>query len=201
MPEESTEPLIADWVHLPVNLEDQSLWDCLHDASLVSVRSDLLARTVALEFEIGYLQEFHMLPADLRFLLRFGGAQSVRLLRYESWPGPFSVPPGTSRAEESRLIADYHAKSRQESGAWPDFERQISAENSLEVLESAVVESAAGSVALRLGGMLDSGGYHEVYIRAERLDVERSDHVPLGIGQFKELGEQYWTAFAQRSKR
>ena len=105
---------VLDWIHLPAGGTGESLWDSLHDASLVGVQSDLLARTLVFEFETDYLQDFHKLPDGLRFQLRFEGTQSVRVVRYSVWPGAFSVPAGVSRAEESRLIEEYHAKGREE---------------------------------------------------------------------------------------
>jgi hypothetical protein len=174
----------------------------LHDASLVGVRSDLLARTLVLEFEIHYLQDFHKLPDGLRFQLRFEGIQSVRVLRYSVWPGAFSVPPGVSRAEESRLVKEYWAKWREESVGWSDFEAAFSADadTSLEVSDATLVESQAGTTAFWLAGHLDDKHYHQVYVRAERVDALRSDNEPLGMALFKTMGEQYWEAFAQRRR-
>lgn len=198
MPDDS----ISDWIHLPAGVTGESLWDSLHDASLVGVRSDLLARTLVLEFEIDYIQGFHKLPEGLRFLLRFEGVQSVRVVRYAVWPGAFSVPKGVSRAEESRLVKEYQAKWREESAAWSAFESRFSKDPGtwVEVSDATLVESEAGTVASWFAGQLDDKHYHQVYVRAERLDALRSDGEPLGMALFKTLGEQYWEAFAQRRR-
>ena len=200
MSDETAQPPIPDWIHLPAGVTGESLWDSLHDASLVGVRSDLLARTLVLEFEIDYLQDFHKLPDGLRFQLRFEGTQSVRVVRYAVWPGAFSVPKGVSRAEESRLIAEYQAKWREESAAWSEFESLFAedAETWLEASDATLVESQAGTTALWFAGQLDGSEYHQIYIRAERIDALRSDGEPLGMALFKTMGEQYWEAFAQR---
>ena len=200
MPDESTQPLVSDWIHLPANVTGESLWDSLQDASLVGVQSDLLARTLVLEFEIDYLRDFHKLPDGLRFQLRFEGTQSVRVLRSSVWPGAFSVPAGVSRDEESRLIEEYQAKWREESAAWSEFESSFSedAETSLEVSDATLVESQAGTAAFWLVGDVVRNQYHQIYVRAERLDAVRSDNEPLGMALFKAMGEQYWTASAER---
>lgn len=41
-----------DWLNLPPGTDTIDLWDCLHDAEVVSIRSNLLDRTVTLSCEI-----------------------------------------------------------------------------------------------------------------------------------------------------
>jgi hypothetical protein len=51
-----------------VNTTTVSLWDSLHDAELIAIGSDLLARTVILSFQIHYLNTFHKLRDECLFL-------------------------------------------------------------------------------------------------------------------------------------
>src|SRR5258708_16993180 len=108
MPEEQS--WIVDWMNLPQGAAEVSLWAGLHDAQIVSIQSNLLARTVTLHLESDHLLEFHKLPLDMQFLLRLDGVQSARVVHYAVWPGEVSVPAGVAREEESRLIAEYQSK-------------------------------------------------------------------------------------------
>jgi carboxypeptidase C (cathepsin A) len=49
------QPAQTDWVHLAANVEVRPIWDTLHDSTLVSCTSDLLARTVRMRFTSGHL--------------------------------------------------------------------------------------------------------------------------------------------------
>ncbi len=44
-----SETHIIDWLNLPKMTQAVSLWDCLHDAEIVSLRSNLLERTMSLD--------------------------------------------------------------------------------------------------------------------------------------------------------
>src|SRR5258708_10748007 len=108
MPEEQS--WIVDWMNLPQGAAEVSLWAGLHDAQIVSIQSNLLARTITLHLESDHLLEFHKLPLDMQFLLRLDGVQSARAVHYPVWPREYSVPAGVAREEESRLIAEYQSK-------------------------------------------------------------------------------------------
>jgi hypothetical protein len=80
---------------------------------------------MTLSCEIEHLRSFNGLPEGLKFVLSLDGVQSARVLRYAIWPGEFTIPPGVSREEEARLVADYQAKWREESVAWSEFEAAV----------------------------------------------------------------------------
>src|SRR6266478_1633881 len=126
MPEEQS--WIVDWMNLPQGAAEVSLWAGLHDAQIVSIQSNLLARTVTLHLESDHLLEFHKLPLDMQFLLRLDGVQSARVVHYAAWPGTFSLPDGISQEEQSRLIAEYQSKCREESLSWADLENALTTE-------------------------------------------------------------------------
>ena len=116
---------VRDWLNLPPASHPLSLWDCLHDAEVVSIRSSLLQRTMELVLEIEHMREFHHLGDGFQFQFQLEGVQSARVLHSAIWTGEFSVPPGVSREEESRLIQEYQAKWRQESASWKGFETAV----------------------------------------------------------------------------
>src|ERR1700720_3524868 len=126
MPEQ--QPPVVDWMNLPAGVQETSLWAGLHDAQIVTIESNLLDRNITLHLESDHLLEFHNLPLDMQFLLRLDGVQSARVVHYALWPGQFSVPPGVTREEESRLIAEYQSKWREESLSWTELESALTAE-------------------------------------------------------------------------
>src|SRR6266851_8253693 len=113
---------IVDWMSLPPAAAQVSLWAGLHDAQIVTIQSNLLERAVTLHLESDHLLEFHNLPLDMQFLLRLEGVQSARVIHVAGWPGEFSVPVGVSPEEQSRFIADYQSKCREESLSWSELE-------------------------------------------------------------------------------
>ncbi len=74
-----SEPSIIDWLNLPDKTQVVALWDCLHDAEIVSVRSNLLERTMRMTCEIEHLRDFHKLGEGFHFILHLGGVQSARV--------------------------------------------------------------------------------------------------------------------------
>ena len=96
---------VVDWVNLPEDIPTLSLWETLHDGDLLAIESDLLARTVTLRFDVGYVRDFHHLPADTRFVVLVKGVQSARSFRSVPWPGGCPIPQGTPNTQQSALIA------------------------------------------------------------------------------------------------
>src|SRR5580700_996057 len=139
---------IADWMNLPHGVPEVSLWAGLHDAQIVSIQSNLLERTITLHLESDHLLEFHNLPLDMQFLLRLDGVQSARVVHYAIWPGEFSVPAGTAREDEERLIAEYQSKWREESLSWSALESALSLEckQVLDIADATLATSADNSV-------------------------------------------------------
>lgn len=190
---DSDEQRIVDWVNLPEGVATLSLWNTLHDGDLLAVESDLLARTVTLRLDVSYLREFHRLPEETQFVIVVSGVQSVRWVRSVAC-GEFSLPQGSDREEESRLIAEYRSKCREESQSWGDFESLTRDE--LEV-SSAVLAHSSNGVALQLGVLLGDGHYVEARVRGDAITFfvgEREVTPEAFVG----LGEAYWQAFANR---
>lgn len=68
-----------DWVHLPPGAEIVSLWHVLHDAEVVSIRSDLITRKTWMSFDISQVREFHSLPPDTSFTFELSDVSSARV--------------------------------------------------------------------------------------------------------------------------
>jgi hypothetical protein len=198
MPEE--ESRIADWVHLPAGISGVSLWDGLHETQIISMQSNLLERTVTLNVEIENLRIFYQWPLDMQFVFRLDGVQSARVLKYSTWPGPFAVPPGVSKEEEARLVAEYQAKWREESLSWSDLEEAMTAEHQqvIDIVDATLATEKDGVVALCISGLLNYTAYHELFLRAEKLTISRTDAGELTVSELLKLGEAYWDALERQ---
>jgi hypothetical protein len=191
---------IVDWVHLPAGVSDVSLWAGLHDAQIIAIQSNLLTRTVRLSLEIEHLRIFYELPLDMQFLIRLEGVQSARVTKYSVWPGDFSVPKGVSKESEARLVAVYQAKWREESVSWEDLEKSVTTEHKqvIDISDATLAAGESGSVALRIVGLFNYTTYHELFLRAERLMIFRSDAGELSVSDLLKLGEAYWDALEKQ---
>jgi uncharacterized protein YbdZ (MbtH family) len=193
---------IADWVNLPAGISDESLWEGLHEAQIISIQSNLLERTVTLHVEIENLRIFHQWPLDMHFVFRLEGVQSARAVKYSIWPGTFAVPSGASKEEQERLVAEYQAKWREESANWNDLEKAVTAEHKqvIDVVDARLATEKGGSVALRISGLLNYTAYHEVFLRAEKLTISRTDAGEVSVEELLKLGAAYWYALEQHEK-
>ena len=190
----------VDWVQLTEGATVVSLWESLHDGKLTNIVSDLYERTVRLVCDVYYLRSFHNLPDDLKFNLQLEGVKSARVTKWAAWPGEFSVPEGTGRSEEQRLVDEYWAKFREESESWTAFEAVIANDRpEIQNATLAIGERDSG-VALKVEVMLESS-FHELFLSADRLSLSRSDHAPFDLEQFLQLGSSYWEHFERRSQK
>ena len=195
------EEFISDWVNAPAGAQTIILWDSVHDGELRTIKSDLLARTVAVEFAVPYLFSFHGLPDNLAFTFLLHSVESVRAFRHSLWPGGCEIPDGSSYEEQQRLEAEYRRKWREESESWDKFERAVAEDDEAELTDGDLLHGPNGGVALRLGVQMGNGEWYEVFLRAEALTISRSDQERLEFDEFLELGNAYWEAFASRKLR
>jgi hypothetical protein len=196
------ESRIVDWVNLPAGISSASLWEGLHEAQIISIQSNLLERTVTLHMEIENLRVFYQWPLDMQFVFRLDGVQSARVMKYSIWPGPFAVPPGVSNEQQERLVAEYQAKWREESLSWSDLEKAVTAEHKqvIDIADATLATEKDGVVALRIIGLLNYTAYHEIFLRAEKLAISRTDAGEVSIAELLKLGEAYWDALEKHEK-
>ena len=198
MPED--QKTIVDWVNLPPGVSGASLWDGLHEAQIISVQSNLLERTVTMHLEIENLRIFYQWPLDMQFVFRLDGVQSARVQKYSVWPGTFSIPTGVSKEEEARLVAEYQAKWREESLSWSELEKAVTTEGKqvIDIADATLATDKDGAVALRINGLLNYTMYHEIFLRAEKLTISRTDAGEITIEELLKLGEAYWDALERQ---
>lgn len=190
-----------DWIDLPATAEIIDL--CLHDGELCAVSSNMLDRTMRLEFDGQHL----LIDSDdyvdcPKIIFQLEGVKATLALSWSSWPGsPLTVPRGVSDEERERLSAERKAKGRVQSASWSEFEATLH-DGDWGGPEVADAVPAAGSsesgIALKLNVFQDRiGRYYELIITAEKLELSMSDGKPLTLEQNLKLCE---TAFVQQMK-
>lgn len=188
----------ADWLYLPGDLSEVSLWACLHDAKLISCSSNLLERFVTLEFHVGHLRDDA--KSELRFLLTLKDVSSVRAVGHFRWVGEFELPNDVTPDQRDLLVKEYWAKWREETLSWSEFEAAL-ASDPLDVGDACYV-STNGETTLRLGGFLNGDKFDDiffdVYLRGGELIASRSDGKNFSLVEFIQLGERYWDLFGKK---
>ena len=162
------ERAIADWIFLPGEAQNFSLWNTLHDGDLEAVESNLSAKTVVLRLDVPYVREHHCLPSGTRFVIRVEGVQAVRV----AGSGGFGA--------------------REESRAWAEFEEM----RGLEVANAAL-GLGPDIQTLRVGVFIGhSRVYAEAFVRGERIRFLVGER-EMTAEEFVDLGEAYWKAFGR----
>jgi hypothetical protein len=192
---------VIDWANLPSGTSAVSLWDALHDAEIVSIRSNLLERTVHLEIESEHLRTFHHFEEGFKFMFALAGVRSARVLGYAIWPGAYSRPDGISYEDERKLVNEYQSKWREESVSWNEFEGRVKREDEqvFSILDATLASATTRASALKLCGQLNYATYFELYVRYEALKISGSDGRSLELAELQQLGEAYWEAFSKRA--
>jgi len=190
---DSYERTIVDWVNLPEDVNELSLWSTLHDGDLTAIESDLLARTLTVRFDVDYVRKFHNFADETQFVVIVSGVQSVRSFRGVPWPGACSIPALAPHEQKQALVAEYRSKWREESLSWADFERL--ANDGLEVSTATLGQRSDGA-ALRL--VFFGASFVEAYVRGEEITFSIGER-QLTPEEFVEVGEAYWEAFARKA--
>ncbi len=112
-------------------------------------------------------------------------------------------PDGISREEESRLVAEYQSKWREESLSWKDFELALPTDP-FDIYD-AELALGTSSQTLKLQGSLDGDRfddlYCEIFIFFNQFSITTSEDTPLSLDEFDNLGQSYWAAFAARETK
>lgn len=188
---------LTDWVNLPANAKETSLWDCLHDADIEKISSDLYRRSLQLIFDVSYLRSFHHLPESMRFHFDFKGVLSVRAIGSVPWPGPVPKVNGLPFDQQNAIVENYQSKWRDQSLEWTSFEASLNL-NSGEVLDASLATGTQGQLAFS-AGIIVNDAYQKFFIRAESLHLTLGGQEPTTIDWLLDLGSKYWEAFANRS--
>lgn len=177
----------------------QSLGACLHDGSVTSIVSDLMARTLTVLVDSPYHWEFHRLCAETRFRIIGEDVRVAEVFDFEPWPGAVDPPRETPWEQaQSQRMSDYQ-RGRLISADWSAFVADINTNEDYEILTAELTKGKPFAI-LELGIMsYPNSRYHTVRIQAESFRFHVGER-ELSLQEFIEFGEAYWTNFAQKSK-
>jgi len=103
----------------------------------------------------------------------------------------FPSAPVFLREEESRLIAGYQSKWREESLSWSELDSAVTTEcqQVIDISDAALAASPDNSSrALRIRDFLNYNAYRELFLRTESLTLTRGDGHDLGISDLLKMG-------------
>jgi hypothetical protein len=178
------------------NTESIQLWDCLHDGTLESLRSDLVARTVTFVIDVPFHWEFNNLPPDTRFQISLTEVLAASPLTFVPWPTRQTY----ITAADYELSVEESRKGRLQSVDWDEAFRKLEPARQFDVSGASFTETSPAFSTLCLQGSIDAtGDYYELRIEAKHSQFFIGDNeVPLK--DFVEFGERYWHAFATRTR-
>ncbi len=174
------------------------LGDALHDADLIQISSDPLARTVTLVLDIEHLREFAKVSSGVTWRFMVHSVSMLLARRWEAWPGPTPELNGLSHAEQCALVAEYQAKGRMVSVAWSDFERAVNAHR-LCTQDATLHQRDSDLVLEGYGHDSKNDTFFEFKLVGAQLQCERSDGRQGSLDELLRLGEAYWENFSKRA--
>jgi len=82
---------------------------------------------------------------------------------------------------------------------WSDLEKALTAEHKqvIDISDAALATEKDGGVALRINGLLNYTMYHELFLRAEKLTISRTDAGEVTVAELMALGQgigMHWSA-------
>ena len=181
------------------NSEPVSLWECLHDGSMESLKSDPMARMLTIVVDSSFHWDFHKLSTETRFRIVGENVRIAEVFEFEPWPGATEPASGTPwKGVQEQRKRDYE-KGRLISVDWNAFISQIETNKGYEILNAELSVDKPHCV-LKLGIVSNlNSNYREVKIHAERFHFNVGEH-EVSPQEFQEFGSVYWDNFAQKSK-
>ncbi len=186
-----------DWIYLPLNTEEQTLYGCLHDGELLSCVSNKLERNVTLVFSVRHLLEES--EENLEFIFKLDDVTSMRANIWFKPVEKFVEIEGITREERGDLVREYQAKFHEESINWSDFESALETDP-LQITDADFV-SKDNDFSLTVEGFLDGEKYNNqfcsIFLRGGNLTVSRSDNENFSLDELRQRGANYWNSFGE----
>jgi hypothetical protein len=191
-----------DWIYLPNDVKEISLWSSLHDGELVSCSSDLFKYSVSLEFFVRHLLDEDEKSGKSTFKFNLENVTSVRAVAHFRPIVEFQEQEDQSAEARHEAIMEYQAKWREESFSWKEFEPALTTDPLL-IYDANLVANNSEST-LRLGGSLNGEKFDDiffdVFIRANAYSLVNPKGHALSLEQFIDLGRNYWSELSSRDR-
>src|SRR5580704_10380383 len=154
------------------NSEPVSLWECLHDGSMESLKSDPMARMLTIVVDSSFHWDFHKLPAETRFRIVGENVRIAEVFEFEPWPGATEPAHGTPWNESQEQRQRDYEKGRLISADWKSFIAHVETDEDYEIMNAALSVDKSPRV-LNLGIMsYPNSNYRDVKIHAERFHFQ-----------------------------
>jgi hypothetical protein len=179
--------------------EGSSLWECLHDGSILSFEFDAMARTLTIVVDSAYHWEFHKLGPDTRFRIIGENVRVAEVFDFEPWLG--AIEPAREKPWEE---AQAQRQSNYENGRlvstdWNAFVADVKTDEEYEVMNAELTNDRPLTI-LELGIMsYPNSNYRTVKVHAEHFQFRVGER-ELSLDDFQKFGSAYWNNFAQKSK-
>lgn len=179
--------------------DSTSLWPPLHDAEVVSVASDLVARRVTIAAQVDHLSLHLSLAKETLWTLIVEGASAANACGFEFHPTPPPKTAGLTRDEEVAVVREWQSKGRMASLAWSEFERRVSVER-IRLSDALVRRCEDGVWLCGQGNLLDSDQFVDFAVGGTLVRCERSGDVEVPIEDLLSAGQKSWQAFGERKR-
>jgi hypothetical protein len=180
------------------NTKSLSLWECLHDGSIVSLASDFMIRTLTVSVDSPYHWEFHKLPADTRFRMVGEDVRITEAFDLEPWLGAIEPSREIPWEEAQTQRQKNFEKGRLISTDWNVFVADVGTDEDYEIMNAELIIGQPLAV-LELGIMsYPNSNYRTIRIHADRFRFFVGGQ-EMSVQEFRAFGEAYWEARAQRS--
>lgn len=186
-------------IELLENSEPLSLWECLHDGSIESLKSDPMARRLTIVVDSSFHWDFHKLPAETRFRIVGENVRIAEVFKFEPWPGATEPADGTPWKESQEQRQRNYEKGRLVSADWNDFIAHVETDEDYEIMNAKL--SVDKSLCLLNLGIMSypNSNYRDVKVHAEHFRFNVGER-EVSLQEFQQFGSRYWDNFAQKSK-
>ncbi len=177
-------PEIDDWT---------SLWECLHDAYVLSINHDALEGTAVVELKLGFPAATESGVTTETATIRFGGTSRIFLYIWHRWPGPNAEHrPGMSNEEWNLELDAWTKKGCVQTVMVEDFNEALSD-------DEAYILEARGSFAsdrcvIEFDGCFNGGESFNAFIVGDKVSVD-IDGLPSNMDELLSKGKSAWAAF------
>lgn len=178
------EPQVEDWT---------SLWECLHDAYVLSIHHDALEGTAVVELKLGYPAANESGVTSEKASIQFRGTTHILLSLWRGWPGPRTEYCQDMTSEQwNEELKAWTKKGCVQTVKIDDFNEALSK-------DEAYILEARGSFGssrclIEFEGCFNEGESFSALIAGDSVSVEL-DGFESSIEDLMSKGTKAWDAF------
>jgi len=185
-----------DWTTPPAPKEFVNVWEAFHDAEVVQIQSDPLARTLDLTIDLGFPAPPFPFPSRVR--LKFQEVSFALVFGWRRWSGPWGEQ-SSDPVEREAQIAAFHQKGRVETISLKEIAEFVTGRSKSEILQ-AEYGCEPGKVWFN-ASCVSMGEYDSWDIKVFGSGVEITDEndQTVTMEQLLEIGRAGWDHWAKKT--